>query len=115
MHGAGKVFWSFQSALDECLVDDHLGGHIRQFTSLSGFHLLSHRLKVPLHSINPYRDAVDERERLRVFCKHGREHAGDNVAKLKLGTALTCDPFIPGPPAMFPIYHTSASNSHGLE
>ncbi len=34
MHSAGKVLWSFEFALDECLVDDHLGGHVGQFTSL---------------------------------------------------------------------------------
>jgi hypothetical protein len=33
MYGAGKVFWSFQFALHKCLVDDHLGGDIGQFTS----------------------------------------------------------------------------------
>ena len=52
MHGASEVFGSLQSALDECLVDDHLGGDVRQFTSLPGFHLLSHRLKVSLHPVN---------------------------------------------------------------
>src|SRR5580698_3090674 len=63
MHSSGKVFRSFESALDEGLVDDHLGGHVRQFTSLPGFYLLSHRLKISLHSVNANRDAVDERER----------------------------------------------------
>src|SRR5713226_4341801 len=29
MYAAGKVLWSLQSALDKCLVDDHLGGHLR--------------------------------------------------------------------------------------
>jgi hypothetical protein len=38
----------------------HLGGDVRQLTSLLPFHLLSHRLKVPLHSIDPDRDAVDD-------------------------------------------------------
>jgi hypothetical protein len=60
MHAAGKLFWSFKSALDECLVDNHLGSDVRQFTSLPRFHLLSHRLKVPLHSIDTNRKAVDE-------------------------------------------------------
>lgn len=60
MHGAGKVLWSFQSAFDKGLVDNHLGRHVRQFTSLPGFHLLSHRLEVSLHSIDAHRDAVDE-------------------------------------------------------
>src|SRR5258708_15299084 len=49
----------FESALDECLVDDHLGGDVRQFTFLPCLHLLSHRLKVPLHSVHSDRDAVD--------------------------------------------------------
>ena len=75
MHGAGQVFGSFESALDERLVDDHLGGDIRQFASLPGFHLLSHRLEVPLHSIDTHRDAVNERERLRMFCEHRSKHA----------------------------------------
>ena len=39
------------------------------------FHLLSHRLKVSLHPINTNRKGVDERERLRVFREHRREHA----------------------------------------
>src|SRR5712692_2627493 len=83
MYAAGKVLWSLQSALDKCLVDDHLGGDVRQFTSLPGFHLLSHRLKVSLHSININRNAVDERERLRVFREHRREHAWDNASELE--------------------------------
>jgi len=31
MHRAGKMFGSFELGLDELLVDDHLGGDIRQF------------------------------------------------------------------------------------
>ncbi len=81
MHAAGKVLCSFESALDKYLVNDYLGGDVRQFTSLPGYHLLSHRLEVPLHSINASRDAVDERERLRVFREHGGKHAGNNVFK----------------------------------
>jgi hypothetical protein len=69
------VLGSFEFAFDERLVDDHLGSNIRQFAPLPGFHLLSHRLEVSLHSVNAHRDAIDERERLRVFRKHGREHA----------------------------------------
>ncbi|MGA8734553.1 MAG: hypothetical protein WB558_11590 [Terriglobales bacterium] len=74
MHAAGKVLGSFEFALDKGLVDDNLGGNVRQFTSLPGFHLLSHRLKVSLHSVNADRDAVDERERLRVFGEHRSKH-----------------------------------------
>jgi len=34
-------------------------------------------LEVALHSVNTDRDAVDERERLRVFCEHGSEHGSN--------------------------------------
>ena len=61
---AGEVFWSFQSALNKCLVYDHLGGDVRQFTSRPRFHLLSHRLEVSLHPVNADRDGVNERGRL---------------------------------------------------
>src|ERR1700733_3190774 len=73
MYGAGEVFRSFESALDECLVNDNLCSHVRQFTFLPRFHLLSHWLKVSLHSIDPDGDAVDERERLRVFRQYRRK------------------------------------------
>ena len=45
------------------------------------FYLLSHWLEVSLHSINSKRDAVDRRERFRVFREHRSEHAGDNVSR----------------------------------
>jgi len=63
MHGAGEVFWSFKLAFHKRLVDDHLGRDVREFTPLSRLHLLSHRLEVALHPVNPNRDAVDQRER----------------------------------------------------
>jgi hypothetical protein len=66
MHGAGELLGSFQFALHKRLVDDHLGRDVRQLTSLPGFDLPAHRLKVPL----------------RVFGEHRREHARDNVLKL---------------------------------
>jgi hypothetical protein len=65
-HSAGKVFRSLQFGFDERFVDDHLRSDIRQFTFLPRFNLLSHRLEVSLHAINANRNAVDERERLRV-------------------------------------------------
>ena len=52
MHRTGKMFRGFQFALDKRLVDDHLGSDVCQFTSLLCFDLLSHRLKIPLHSIH---------------------------------------------------------------
>src|SRR5437899_6170394 len=81
MDAPGEMFRRFQFALDERLVDDHLCGDVREFTSLPGLDLLSHRLKVSLHAIHSDRDTVDERERLRVFREHRGEHAGDNVSK----------------------------------
>ena len=86
MHAAGKMFRSFKSALHKRLVDDHLGSDVRQLTSLPGFHLLAHGLKVSLHSINTDRDAVDEGKRFRVFGEHRGKHTRDNIAKFKLST-----------------------------
>jgi len=60
MHATGQVFGSFQLALNERLVDDHLGGDVSKFTSLPELHLFSHRLEVSLHAIDTDRDAVDE-------------------------------------------------------
>jgi len=72
---SGLGAWSFQFPLEESLVDDHLRGHIREFTSLPDFHMFSHRLKVALHPVNTHRDGVTERERLRVLRQYGSEHA----------------------------------------
>jgi hypothetical protein len=52
-----------------------LGCYVRQLTSLPGFHLLSHRLEVSLHSVHANPDAVDERKRLLVLRQGGSEHA----------------------------------------
>jgi len=46
------------------------------------YHLLSHRLRVPLHAVDSNRDAVDQRERLRVFRKLSGKHACDSVSEL---------------------------------
>jgi hypothetical protein len=37
-------------------------------------------VSVGLHPINPHRNAIDERERLRVFCEHCSERACDDVS-----------------------------------
>ena len=81
MDRASKVFGSFECALDERFVDDHLRSDVRQFTSLPSLHLLAHRLEVALHSVDANRDTVDEREGLRVFREHRGKHAWDKVAK----------------------------------
>jgi hypothetical protein len=68
------MFGSLQFALDESLVDYDFRRDIGEFASLPCLDLLSHRLKVALHSIDANRDAVDERKRLRVFRQYGRKH-----------------------------------------
>jgi len=62
MHRPGQMFGSFQLALDKRLVDDYLGGDVRQFTFLPCFYLLARGVKVALHSIHTDRDTVDKRE-----------------------------------------------------
>jgi hypothetical protein len=54
------------------------GNDVCQFASLPCF-LLPHGLEVPLHPIDAHRDAIDQRERFRVFREHWGEHAHDNV------------------------------------
>jgi hypothetical protein len=44
--------------------------------------LLSHRLKASLHSVDTNRNAVNERERLRVFREHRGKCTWDNVSEL---------------------------------
>jgi hypothetical protein len=88
MYSASKVFRCFELAFHKGLIDDDLGSNVREFASLPGLHLLLHRPKVTLHAVDTDRDAVDERERLRVLCQHRREHARDNVAKLYRTRAL---------------------------
>src|SRR5216683_3329779 len=70
------------SPLHKRLVDDHLGGDVGEFAFLPGFHLLSHRLKASLHSVDTNRNAVNERERLRVFREHRGKHAWNNASEL---------------------------------
>jgi hypothetical protein len=72
---AGEVFGSFQSALDECLINNYLRGDIGELALLPLLHLLAHRFEVALHAVDTRRDAVNQRERLRVFCQHWREHS----------------------------------------
>ena len=68
-----------------------LGVTSEEFTPLPGLNLLSHRLEVALHPIDTDRNAVDERERLRVLCEHWGEGTSDNVSE------LTDRPQDPGP------------------
>jgi len=75
MHSAHEVLGRLQFALDECPVDNHLGGDIREFASLPGFVLLSHGFEDALHSVDSDRDAIDQRERLRMFREHRSKHA----------------------------------------
>ena len=45
----GKMSWSFQFALDRCLVNHAFRSDIGELTSLPRFHLLAHGIEVPLH------------------------------------------------------------------
>ena len=56
-------------------VDNDLRYNIGEFSPVPSLHLLSHRLEVALHPVNVNGDTVDQRERLRVFGKRGREGA----------------------------------------
>jgi hypothetical protein len=82
MYGLGEMFWSLKSALDKRLINDDLGGDVRQFASLPGLDLLSHGLEAALHPVNANRNGVNKRERLRVFCERGREDAWNDVASI---------------------------------
>src|SRR5229473_3044349 len=81
MHRTSHVFRSFQFAFDERLVDNHLGRHVGEFTPFPGLHLLSHGLEVALHPVYADRDAINERERLRVLREHWSKHAWDNASR----------------------------------
>src|SRR5438309_3937833 len=94
VYGKAEMFRRLQFAFHERLVNDYLGRHIRQFTSLPGLDLLAHRLEVPLHPINANRDAIDERERLRVFCQYrgeipGERHVGAHEHAIATGHRQT--------------------------
>ena len=55
---------------------------------LPSFPLRSHRLKAPLQPIPAIRNAFNERERLRVFREHRREHPWDNVSEFWIAVRL---------------------------
>jgi hypothetical protein len=101
MRGSGEMFRSFESALDECLVDDHLGREVSQFTLLPRLHLLAHWLNVSLHSINTARDAVDERERLRAFREHGSKHTDFTPEQAVYSLVCLCIRYLLGKALVF--------------
>ena len=81
MHCARHVLWSLEFPLDESFVNHDLGGDVGEFASLPGFHLLAHRFEVALHSVYADRNAIDQRERFRVFGENGSERTSDDVSK----------------------------------
>jgi hypothetical protein len=85
----GQDAWELQGALDKGLVDHNLGSDIREFASLPGFYLLSHGLKVPLHSVDPDRDAINQRKRFRVFGEHWPKHARTMLPSSALPSHVT--------------------------
>jgi len=70
-----KMLRRFQFALYKRFIDDYLGGNICQFTFLPGLNLFSHGLEIALHSVDTDGNAVDQRERLRVFREDRDKHA----------------------------------------
>ena len=46
------------------------GGNIGEFTPLPRLHLFVHGLEIPLHAVDTERNAIDQRERLRVLGQH---------------------------------------------
>jgi len=75
------MFRSFQFAFDESFVDDDPGSHVCEFEFLPGFDLLPQGLEIPLHAIDTIRNAIDQREGLRVFGKDGSKCTGNNASK----------------------------------
>jgi len=82
---ASQVLGHVQFTLNECLVDDDLGCHVRQVGLPPGLHLLSHGLEIPLHAIDANRDRVNERERLRVLREDRSKHAWDDCSESRQG------------------------------
>jgi hypothetical protein len=76
-----QVFGYFEFAFDERLVDDHFRGDIREFTSLPRLDPLAHGFEIPLHSVDAYGNATDQRKRLLVLGEHRRKRAGYNVSR----------------------------------
>jgi len=77
-----------QSGVDEGRVQDQLRLGVGELRLLPVFDLALHGLEVALHAIDSNRDAVDERERLRVLREHRSEHAWDNVTQSS-GTSIS--------------------------
>jgi len=68
-----QVAWGVQLAFDKGSVDDQFGCGRSELLFTPSFHLQAHRLKAPLHAINPDRQAVLQGEMLRVFGEYRRE------------------------------------------
>ena len=66
---------------EHAVVDDDLCGDVGKFASLPSFQLLAHGLEVALHAVNPDRNAIDQRKRLRVFRQYRRKYARNNVSR----------------------------------
>ena len=82
MHRPRQGFGHLQPAFDERLVDDELGGNIRELGLFPGLDLEAHALKVPLHLVYADGKRVLQGEVLRVFGEHGLKGAMNNIGKL---------------------------------
>ena len=73
----------------KCRVEDQLRLGIVDLSLAPCPDLALYRLEVPLDAVYTNGERIDEVEALGVLGQDRREHARDNVAKLKLSTALT--------------------------
>lgn len=74
VHDSGQVLRYLKFSLDEGSIDDELRRLVRKLRRTPSLDLLALRLEVPLHTVHPDRQYVDEAQVLRVFCEHGREY-----------------------------------------
>jgi hypothetical protein len=79
----GLGAWGFRLAFDEGFLDEYLGGDIGEFAPLPRLHLFAHGLEVALHSVDTERNAINQRERLRMLRRHRRTRAEDNVSRFE--------------------------------
>ena len=84
MDSPRQVLRNFEFALDERLVDDHLGGDIAEFGLPPGFDLLLHRAEIPLHPVDSDGNRIQQVQGFRVLREHRRKVAMNNMAKLPL-------------------------------
>jgi hypothetical protein len=87
----GEMFGNIQLALDESPVDDEFCGFVRDPCRLPSLDLFLHRLEIPLNSIDPDREHIDEAEMLRVLRQHRSECADKSQVAVCWFAILWCN------------------------